>query len=334
MRKGSITIFALITMLIVFMICLYVSHITVMESYLQNNLRDKLQNNYDLETSLNCLINDFKKADSEVNKSIIKYCSSPLMNQHDSININHGDLEENVVADLDYNIKDNHPYVNVSIKSPNKNYNALLKANIDFVNEFFTFNNLFYVNDNSFITRPDLEKDLLDFWSVLADSYEIPPLKSGMHSMTLYHSEEITLKRISTNEYKVYRKEAVDNYYKLPSEAFIYIENKAKYDKVKLIIDSNNENDYFKGIIYVEGDIYIVDNFKFNGIIIVNGGEMYIEDGKSALITGKLISSNSFTLPEALKVKYSPEIMNKYGIYLPNYIKGELRNSKIIYWLE
>jgi hypothetical protein len=26
--------------------------------------------------------------------------------------------------------------------------------------------------------------------------------------------------------------------------------------------------------------------------------------------------------------------MNKYGIYLPCYIKGELRSSKIVYWME
>jgi len=325
MKKGSITVFALIAMLVVFMICLYLSHITVMQSYLQNNLHDKLQNNYDLETSLNCLINDLSDEDSEIYKSIIKYCNAPLRDNKYTIDL------VSTSANIEFKLDDDKPIMNVAIKSPRKNYSALLNAKIEFVNEIFTFNNLFFLHNSAFTARQDLEQELDDFWTIIGDNYEIPPLKSSMQSLSLYHSEEITLKRIKNNEYQVHRKEAYDNYNSLKEEAFIYIENKANYEKVKLIIDSNNKNDYFKGIIYVEGDIYIVENFKFNGIIILNGGRIYIEDGKSAIITGKLIASDNFELPKELELKYSPELMNKYGIYLPHYIKAELRNSKIIY---
>lgn len=334
MRKGSITVFALIAMLVVFMICLYLSHIAVMQSHLQNNLRDKLQNNYDLETSLNVLINDLNGEESEIYKSIIKYCNAPLRDYKDTINLNISDKRVSTVANIEYKLADNKTIMDVVIKSPIKNYSAFLNAQIEFVNEIFTFNNLSFLNNSTFTSRSDLEQEFYDFWASLSNNYEIPPLKSGMKSISLYHSEEITLKRIKSNEYHVYRKEADENYHLLNNEAFIYIENKANYDKVKLIIDSDNNNDYFKGIIYVEGDVYIVDNFKFNGIIILNGGKIYIEDGKSAIITGKLIASDNFVIPEALELKYSPEIMNKYGIYLPCYIKGELRNSKIVYWME
>ncbi|TFZ39748.1 hypothetical protein E4100_06870 [Soehngenia longivitae] len=331
MRKGSITVFALIAMLVVFMICLYLSHMAVMQSHLQNNLRDKLQNNYDLETVLNVLINDLNDDKSEIYKSIIKYCNAPLRDYKDTINLNISDKRVSTVANIKYKLDDNKTIMDVVIKSPIKNYSAFLNAQIEFVNEIFTFNNLSFLNNSTFTSRSDLEQEFYDFWASLNDNYLIPPLKSGMKSISLYHSEEITLKRIDSNKYHVYRKEAYDNYNLLNDEAFIYIENKANYDKVKLIIDSDNNNDYFKGIIYVEGDVYIVDNFKFNGIIILNGGKIYIEDGKSAIITGKLIASDNFEIPEGLELKYSPEIMNKYGIYLPFYIKGELRNSKIVY---
>lgn len=333
MRKGSITVFALIAMLVVFMICLYLSYIAVMQSNLQINLRDKLQNNYDLETALNVLINDLNDDESEIYKSIIKYCNAPLKDYKDTINLNIRDNHISTVANIEYKYKldDNKTIMDVVIKSPIKNYSAFLNAQIEFVNEIFTFNNLSFLNNSTFTPRSDLEQEFYDFWKSLSDNYKIPPLKSGMKSISLYHSEEITLKRIKSNEYRVYRKEADENYHILNDEAFIYIENKANYDKVKLKIDSENKNDYFKGIIYVEGDVYIVDNFKFNGIIILNGGKIYVEEGKNVKITGKLIASDNFEIPEGLELKYSPEIMNKYGIYLPYYIKGELSNSKIVY---
>jgi hypothetical protein len=331
MRKGSITVFALIAMLVVFMICLYLSHITVMQSHLQNNLRDKLQNNYDLETVLNVLINDLNDDKSEIYKSIIKYCNAPLRDYKDTIELNIRDNHISTAANIEFKLDDNKTIMDVVIKSPIKNYSAFLNAEIEFVNEIFTFNNLSFLNNSTFTSRSDLEQEFYNFWESLSDSYEIPPLKSGMQSISLYHSEEITLERINSNKYHVYREEAYENYHILNDEAFVYIENKANYDKVKLKIDSENKNDYFKGIIYVEGDIYIVDNFKFNGIIIINGGKIYVEEGKNVKITGKLITSDNFELPEGLELKYSPEIINKYGIYLPYYIKGELRNSKIVY---
>ncbi|MBC7087250.1 MAG: hypothetical protein H5T96_02040 [Tissierellales bacterium] len=331
MRKGSITVFALITMLIVFSICLYLSYITVMENHLQNNLKYKLQNNYDLETSLNYIVNDFNVVDSDINKSIIKYCNSPTINNKDVIYVKNKDENDEIAADLEYNLKDNNTYLNISINSPNSNFNAKLKASVDFVNEVFTYNKLPYVNKLSFIERPDLEDELVRFFSSIDDSYKIPPLKSGMSSLSLYHSEEIKLKRINANQYWVYRNEAIENYSIMTNEVFIYIENKANYDNVKLTIDSNNKYDYLKGIIYVEGDIHIINNLNFNGIIIINGGEIYIDEGKNATITGKIISNNEFILPDGLQFKYSPDIMNKYGVYLPNYIKSKIKNVKIIY---
>jgi hypothetical protein len=302
-----------------------------MQSHLQNNLRDKLQNNYDLETAMNVLINDLNDDKSEMYKSIIKYCNAPLRDYKDTIELNIRDNHISTAANIEFKLVDNKTIMDVVIKSPIKNYSAFLNAQIEFVNEIFTFNHLSFLNNSTFASRSDLEQDFYDFWKGLSNNYKIPPLKSGMKSISLYHSEEITLKRIKSNEYHVHRKEAYDNYHILNDEAFIYIENKANYDKVKLIIDSENKNDYFKGIIYVEGDIYIVDNLKFNGIIIINGGKIYVEEGKNVKITGKLIASDNFEIPEGLELKYSPEIMNKYGIYLPYYIKGELRNSKIVY---
>ena len=77
------------------------------------------------------------------------------------------------------------------------------------------------------------------------------------------------------------------------------------------------------GIIYVEGNIIISSNFNFNGIIIVNNGEIIVESNKKPRIRGMVIMDNLLNynlFTEKVDIVYDRYSIYKYGTYLPGFI--------------
>ena len=75
-------------------------------------------------------------------------------------------------------------------------------------------------------------------------------------------------------------------------------------------------------------------NIKFNGIIIINGGNIIVNSGAKPSIDGLIIlndySGDEALLEKSIDIKYNEEIVKKYGIYLKNFIKPKLESIKEI----
>ncbi len=75
------------------------------------------------------------------------------------------------------------------------------------------------------------------------------------------------------------------------------------------------------GVIYIEGDIIVSTELQFNGIMIINGGELDISEGVN--LNGMIIYINNEDVvnnPDLLDLKYNSKWIYKYGTYIPGFL--------------
>lgn len=83
------------------------------------------------------------------------------------------------------------------------------------------------------------------------------------------------------------------------------------------------------GIIYVEGDLIVHQDLTVYGIVIVNNGEILLDDGVNFTIMGKLIVDEN-TSKKNFKYEYSLSSIVNYGPYLPEFLDLKLKKIKSI----
>lgn len=108
---------------------------------------------------------------------------------------------------------------------------------------------------------------------------------------------------------------------------------KHRRENIELNIGKSDENDKNKlsGIIYLEGNINIDTDFDFNGIIIVNSGEIILKEDSILNVNGMIIYCNNeieMELKENLNANYSLGQVQRYGNYLPGFFDIDLERIK------
>lgn len=98
-----------------------------------------------------------------------------------------------------------------------------------------------------------------------------------------------------------------------------------------LIIGCNSKEEELlnlSGILYVEGNLIINQNFQFNGIIIINKGDIIVNTDISPSIMGMLIHRGEVESIYDLNIVYNRDNVYYYGIHLPGFIYPQLEVIK------
>lgn len=101
----------------------------------------------------------------------------------------------------------------------------------------------------------------------------------------------------------------------------------------RLIIGNEKTEDpmELQGLIYLEGNLELVGDVNFRGLIIINKGELILKNNAILNIEGGLLNLNEDLMIDRRKVniKYDLKAINRYGVYIPGYIKPQIHNIKI-----
>ncbi|TCS91330.1 hypothetical protein EDD65_102265 [Keratinibaculum paraultunense] len=192
------------------------------------------------------------------------------------------------------------------ILSPN-----LLEGNAKLYEEYMDF-----LQQKIYI--PTLEEDIMP---IEIDNYEIIKIFNDMDRRTYV---ELYRNNISSS----INKRLID----IKDRVFILVRNN-KIKGTKMVIESNNINDILelKGIIYVEGDIYICSDVIFDGILIVNNGSIYIESDSNFMLSGILLGDDADKMlyDKRVKLDYNLHEIKRNGVYLPGFIEPNIEYIKI-----
>lgn len=86
-----------------------------------------------------------------------------------------------------------------------------------------------------------------------------------------------------------------------------------------------------KGVYYVEGDIIINQDLDFEGIIIINNGNLFIEDDIKVCIKGMILYRGEEEIDlDPIELVYDKKVLLKYASYLPGYINPKIQLIKSI----
>lgn len=330
-RRAYISVIALIVMSVLMIMTLYLIHTTKLEYLILNSIKNNTQSYYQSEGKIYMSIYDEKYCSTQLYPIITDYFREyPFQTPSKDIILNKDDLEYGdmiSIVKVDIVKKDGKRLLNLIAESDCNGIITSVKSSISL------FNELFEIGDP--ILAPNLiDNNLKDFESLVKKiSKEIDidscNIQRNIYMMKSTNYSEIILERKDTGNYQIssYRETMTNPYVdRFDDKEVILIIKEYGVDPINLFIgeiNGINENIEISGIIYVEGNIIISSNFKFNGIMIVKDGEIIVEANEKPNIRGIIILDNLYDYDELIgkiDIVYDREIIYKYGTYLPGFI--------------
>ena len=333
-NDGFITIMALAIMSIILISSLYLMYTYSLEYMIVTSTVNSMQSYYFSEGKVYLILNHEKYLDSIMPhiRQFVKDIYIKII-KGISIQLDYEDLFEgdknNIVSANIYHDYDGRIILELKTKSTYRNVTREVVSKITVINELFELG----IPVVSVYSLDDKKQHMFDdYMNYLKNNLEIPELDSGIYGICLEDYEKIKLIR-NSNDYNI---ECYRNGIKYPVEKKIFAS-----DKVFLLVKQNNmgpnvyivdlnglEDFKLAGIIYVEGDLIICSDFEFNGILIVNGS-INVESSANMKVNGILLYKGEESIEdERLQLQYDFANIRKYGIYLPEFIKLDIRSIK------
>ena len=120
----------------------------------------------------------------------------------------------------------------------------------------------------------------------------------------------------------------------LNSEYIFLIAKKNDLKPITVSVLSENDSDEvdLKGVFYIEGNFEIHNNSVINGILIINKGSIIVKSSIESKIEGIVLLKDyvgeEIENNNSIKINYNRKLMEKYGIYLPGFIKLKIQVIK------
>lgn len=312
-KKGYIGVIALIMILIISILIIQLINISFNKKENIHSKRDNLSSYLDARDKIYLLLYDEK-----YNKILEENISKNLNSDHYSNYSIY--LDEYSSGSNENRLRWRFLFKNIGrlkanqiliTSNSNKNNNKTkLEAKVDIINKFFIQEKDIFLNELDKENK-ELLKDL--FYIVFNGDI------TGNYFDKYKFYEYNDYNNIITNEDI---DENIEN---------IFIKSTGNLILAESISDENSEDDLlnnfntnYKGIILVDGDLYIDLNLNFNGIIIVSG---LIEIGENTFLNNKGIII-SRDIVGNYKSEYNPNIIYRHGPFIPGFIQFNVKHIK------
>lgn len=334
---GFISILILMVMALSIIMISYIFDLNKLQTLILSSTRDNIQSFYNgedkifkclydeyyVENQLNPILFDvFSKANFATKQNIIKI---------DSKDLEDGDFEDIIRMEFK-DIKDKKHLILKAKSNVNGTVTNVI-SEVNLVNEIFETN--ISILDIKLLEK-DMGKDYIDKFQELTSQIENSiNIKSLGNNSYIYGFETNNYQQINLTENKlICTRDSMKNDYveSLNKTEVFIICKKYKDNYIDLYINQVNNKNSLSGIMYIEGNLNISTDFQFNGIIIINGGDLIIDEDKKLGVEGIIIYINNEEereTPNNLNIEYKRRILYKYGIYLPEFfdIKHNLIKS-------
>lgn len=328
-NNGSILIFVLLTFTFITMGALLAVFMASEQIEIANNSMIKIQSQYLAEAKINKVFYDERYYQEQVLPSIMNHTASiPPKYTLDSSDIFFED--DNWVNGRFYDFEGKR-YIELSTISEFQGSRTRMKAYGTVFNEIFYDNNpaLSY----STINGEHLDKFNCFMDEISYDKINLDNMPSNLTAMEVYNYERVRMEKTAVNRYRIITKEFMEEEEVLlttranTDRIFMIVANPQSEERAKLYID---QDVYFRGVLYVEGDLVINSDFRFLGLVIVKGDIIFNKDLESKpRIEGIILYDGELDLND-WDLKYDRSNINVFGISLPNFIEAKLEVYKFM----
>lgn len=338
-NEGSILIFVLLTFTFIITGGLLAVFMASEQIEIANNSITKIQSQYLAESKINKIFYDERYYQEQILPSILKHETV----KNSKYTLDKSDIffdDENWVNGEFYDFEGRR-YIELSTTSEFQGSRTHMKAYGTIFNDIFNDKNpaLSY----NTIIEEDLDIFNLFMNDISYDKINLDNLPNNLTGMGFYDYDRVRMKKTSNIVNSNYQVFALPNVLsnkdegaveevsygplKYDSPVFIAVGNSNLNKKTDLLID---DDVYFRGILYVEGNLVIESYFRFLGIIIVKGN-IIIDNNLSPKprIDGVVLYDGDLDLNE-WNLRHHIAYLNRYGIYLPNVIEPKLEVYKFM----
>lgn len=329
-RKGSITIIAIYIFIIMISSTTMLLYFSTLQSALSRNQITKLQSRYTNENDLNNLIYNEEIKDKYIKDKIFKRYRTDFIEGHKySIDLETSDkLKETIKkASFEINNIDNREIIYFSIAS---NYGGIVSnilASGPFINNIFELNKSF-LSEDSLLTED--KEMLLDFVSNLEEkNWDYDP-KIISKAKKINTNNNLSIELISKERKNLLSQKKIiknigelnESYEFFKSDSMIIHLKRNDIENKKLTIGNEESENLITmaGVLYLEGDLIINENFEFEGLIIMNRGNIIIREGNTLTIKGMLLSKESEIDMNSIDLIYSQDLIWKSASFLPGFL--------------
>lgn len=329
-REGSILIFVMFTFVFIISIGLYGLYMASDQLQIFDNSMAKIQSQYLAESKINKIFYD----NYYYEKLILPSIMENTINKEHIFKLDKSDLlmDDNTNVSGNFYNHEGARYIELSTESIYRGVRTKLKAYGPIFNELFyedhssgvlAYNTVSekHINKlNTFLNDLDgIKYDGKDIKYIEINDYENIKIKRGPGKYELLGKDQFD-QDIVINEIK---------YDLLRSENVFLIIKNDRFNRVSLETEGDIN---LRGIIYLEGELVISDSFNLNGILIIRGDDSQISINenlsKMPSINGALIFDGNFTY-EFMEVSHYISNINRFGLYLPNFIDPSLSVFKV-----
>ena len=330
-RKGFVSIISLIVMAVLFLMVLYLLYTTELGYKILSATISKNQSYYQSEGKLYMSIYDEKYYKNQLYPSILKELrkEGPKIKDHklviDINDLEPGDNLENVK--MSFIDEEKRVKLKLLAESNFNNTNTSVTSIISLINEIFEINKSILTLD---VIEEKHKRDFEELFKLICKDINVNTCNesSNIIGIEYLNYNKVILEKKDNKNYEILAlRETMEN----PSiqgihkdEIFIVVKP-FNDNPVNLFIGYNNSNGKIdlSGIIFVEGDLIISQDFDFKGIIIVKGGTILVDPNINSKIQGLIIIENIKDLDEFIKetgIIHSRHAIYKYGTYIPGFL--------------
>lgn len=207
----------------------------------------------------------------------------------------------------------------------------------------FNIINFKYINNGSIISKNNVEDE--EFFKDIFDDFKLYDFENKIQCIESSNFDKVNIcilgeGKIRIDYYRYEKDIPVHQDFLDKNEVFIIV-NKPDGDKCQISIINENkfDNGDLNGIIYVKGDLNIFDAIAFNGIILIDDGELEVFSEDKPEINGLVILNNyrgnEKSIENQTSLEYKLGIVEKYGVYLSNFVEPEIyaiKENSIMQW--
>ena len=331
-RKGSILILSLLVFLVVFMVVVYVLHLSTIHMHIAKNKSTNNQGFYTSEAKIYMCMYEDKYFKSQLQPLILNEFRKTMNKPKDYILLSTEDIEEGdseKKVSLSFEMQNNRKCLKLFSKTENNNQTINASSLFTVVRKMFEEDipvlHGDYLNDEQ-------QAEVLDYMSLLESEISLNNIASHINKIDFSDYESIIVNTIYKNDMELlYRKNSqvvkVDPFIHWDKnkvkEFFILMEDKFNKEP-ELYIQSDNPTS-MDGVLYLNGDLIINSEFIFNGIIIINNGKIIVNSEINPIINGIIISNGEegWIDLDRVTVNYDRKYIYRYGTYLPDFLDYE-----------
>lgn len=348
MRKGSISIISIFMFLIIIMLSMFTIYIYTIQYSITASSIDNIQSNNITENKLNEMIYDKECFDEYLLPIIIQKCRGNRVPSNGIWKIdfkNNPNMSNNLIESyVEFEDIDNRLNMILDIRTEYNNIEANLKAWVPVMKEIFeleqpilTQSKLDFEYNQSFLELMKLlekeiwehdcsptssvrkfnsDKDMIIIMDRIDTSHNmINPLNDKKELLQIYNDNLKELHRFTTNIMLINLKSNEEN-------------------KSALIIgeEYSPRNLKMQGVLYIEGDLVINQKFEFNGLIIINNGNIIINTYEKPTINGMILHKGDLEPNEQdYNLNYDSNLVRWFCTYIPGAFNPEIQLIKK-YW--